>query len=93
MAEYEKGLATSDVAPGTPVIIRPWPALMVARDAADYCGFCGKNPEQAFRAAVRRGLYPKPRQKDGEQQKWRRSDLDRVIEGPSDTLPDGWDVE
>lgn len=65
------------------VIIRPWPAQMPAELAAEYCGYTGPNRASAFRAAVKRGLYPRPVKRPGEKQKWRKSDLDARIGGPA----------
>ncbi len=57
----------------------PWPMLMTADVAAHYCGFPGPTAPERFRAAVRRGLYPAPIKRPGEQLKWRKTDLDKAI--------------
>ena len=57
----------------------PWPKLMTADIAAHYCGFRGVTAPERFRAVVRRGLYPAPIKRPGEQLKWRMEDLDKAI--------------
>lgn len=79
------------MADGMPPLLRPWPAQMVVEDAAAYCGFCGPGAVRAFRAAVKRGSYPKPIRRPGERQKWRKRELDLKIGGPGNvdaSLPD-----
>ena len=74
------------------VIIQAWPAKMTARTAAAYLDFGTKDPAGAFRAAVRRGLYPQPVHLPGEPPKWRKIDLDAAVEGRNDNKLGGWEV-
>lgn len=53
-----------------------WPARMRVDTAAAYVD---APSIEVFRSHVRRGLYPKPYKRDGEEQAWLKVELDKVL--------------
>lgn len=60
-----------------------WPARMPAVVAAAYCGVLdreGAPDPKRFERHVKKGLYPRPYRRPGEEKAWLKTELDQTLE-------------
>lgn len=79
-----------------PSVATVWPARMQASVAAAYVGLFDRdgNPDpSAFRRHVKRGLYPAPYKRAGEQCGWLKIELDLTLQKMAQKEPEPDDGE